>query len=249
MTAARPSLLPALTAAIAVHALLLFAVELPDPQARPQLRVTVSTAPGQRHSPADTRAATDQTGPHAESSHGRTVLRTAGTPDAAQTDAPQGEGRSRMSPVVARRRSAAPQASAGTVQPGGSPAPGKLESENARTRSAQADLRAAYIADWKRRVEEQGNRNFPFATVRRGGGNSLTLEVTVAADGGLVRAHIREGSGNRALDRAALDILDAVAPFQEFPPALREQASHLTFAYVWRFVAGERARSSVGAER
>jgi protein TonB len=49
---------------------------------------------------------------------------------------------------------------------------------------------------------------------------------------------VRNSSGYRALDQAAVDIVHIAAPFEPFPAALREDFDVVRFAYEWHFTGG-----------
>lgn len=96
---------------------------------------------------------------------------------------------------------------------------------------------AAYLSNWKRQVERFGTLNFPRqAQARQRRGNPV-LEVAIRADGGLADVVVRDSSGERLLDDAAVEILRNAAPFDPFPDALRSDYDVLRFAYEWRFGA------------
>jgi protein TonB len=105
---------------------------------------------------------------------------------------------------------------------------------SARTRESRI---AAYLSNWKRKVERVGTLNFPRQARGRNSAAFPTLEVAIAADGRLQEAVILESSGERALDDAAMEILRIAAPFEPFPAFLREEYDVLRFAYQWRFGA------------
>lgn len=94
---------------------------------------------------------------------------------------------------------------------------------------------AAYLSNWKRKVERIGTLNFPRqASVARGSA-APTLEVAINADGRLQEAVILQSSGQTSLDEAAMKILRIAAPFEPFPEFLRAEYDVLRFAYEWRF--------------
>lgn len=96
---------------------------------------------------------------------------------------------------------------------------------------------AGYLNTWKNKVERIGTLNFPnaseLATIR----TYPVLEVAVTADGDLKEVVVRNSSGYRNLDQAAMEILRIAAPFEPFPDVLREDYDVLRFAYEWRFGA------------
>jgi protein TonB len=105
----------------------------------------------------------------------------------------------------------------------------------ADTRESQI---AAYLDGWKRRVEQIGTLHFPEVARRRSLSGNPVLEVAVRADGSLQQVIVRRSSGHRELDAAAIGIVRLAAPFQPFPPAMRERYPLLRFAYEWQFQGG-----------
>ena len=94
---------------------------------------------------------------------------------------------------------------------------------------------AAYLSGWKRQVERVGTLNFPRQAQGRADGRHPTLEVAIAADGALAEVVVRNSSGERMVDDAAVEILRIAAPFEPFPEFLRTDYDVLRFAYEWRF--------------
>jgi protein TonB len=94
---------------------------------------------------------------------------------------------------------------------------------------------AAYLDNWKRRIEAVGEGYFPELGELEGLTGSPTLEVSIEATGTLADVVIRKSSGSAVLDRAALDILRRAAPFDPFPAEIRAEYDRLRFAYKWLF--------------
>jgi len=94
---------------------------------------------------------------------------------------------------------------------------------------------AAYLDDWKRRIEAVGDEYFPELGHLEGLTGSPTLEVSIEASGQLAEVVIRKSSGSKELDRAALDILRRASPFDPFPAEIRSDYDRLRFAYKWIF--------------
>ena len=94
---------------------------------------------------------------------------------------------------------------------------------------------AAYLSNWKRKVERVGTLNFPRQARAAQGDAAPTLEVAIDSDGRLKEAVILESSGQRSLDDAAMEILRIAAPFEPFPEFLQAEYDVLRFAYEWRF--------------
>jgi periplasmic protein TonB len=104
---------------------------------------------------------------------------------------------------------------------------------------------AAYLDDWKRRVERVGTINFPFAALDQPGIRNPVLEVTIAADGKLTEVIILTGSGSQELDAATVNILKMAAPFDQFPEYLRSDYDELKFSYEWQFTGSSVGRITV----
>ena len=94
---------------------------------------------------------------------------------------------------------------------------------------------AAYLDNWKRRIEAVGDEYFPELGELEGLTGSPTLEVSIEASGQLAEVIIRKSSGSNILDKAALDILRRASPFDPFPPEIRADYDRLRFAYKWLF--------------
>ncbi len=94
---------------------------------------------------------------------------------------------------------------------------------------------AAYLDNWKRRIESVGDEYFPTLGNLEGLTGSPTLEVSIDASGQLKDVVIRKSSGSRILDQAALDILRRASPFDPFPADISAEYDSLRFAYKWLF--------------
>ncbi|MEQ1802695.1 MAG: TonB family protein [Gammaproteobacteria bacterium] len=97
---------------------------------------------------------------------------------------------------------------------------------------------ATYLSTWKTKVEQVGTLNFPDAASQSATAKYPVLEVAINADGRLKEVVVRSSSGERELDRAAMEILRLAAPFEPFPEGLRAEYDVLRFAYEWRFSDG-----------
>ncbi|MGB1110038.1 MAG: TonB family protein [Gammaproteobacteria bacterium] len=94
---------------------------------------------------------------------------------------------------------------------------------------------AAYLAAWTNKVERVGRLNYPNNAIPAGQEMSLMLDVVMRADGSVADKQILRGSGNRALDKAALEILKQAAPFPPFPPEIAREHPRLRITRRWRF--------------
>jgi len=114
-----------------------------------------------------------------------------------------------------------------------------IHDDDPRRLIVSADTRestvAAYLDNWKRRIEAVGEEYFPELGELEGLTGSPTLEVSIEASGQLAAVVIRKSSGSQVLDQAALDILRRASPFDPFPAEIRSDYDRLRFAYKWLF--------------
>ncbi len=94
---------------------------------------------------------------------------------------------------------------------------------------------AGYLQRWKTKIETIGVKYFPEKGAMQGISGSPTLEVTISASGQLAEVFVRNSSGSKIVDQAALNILRRAAPFDPFPEAIRVDYDTLRFAYKWQF--------------
>jgi len=95
---------------------------------------------------------------------------------------------------------------------------------------------AAYLDNWKRRIEAVGESYLPQLGELDNISGSPTLMVTIDMSGDLTEAVIRKSSGSTVLDLAALDILNRASPFDAFPPEVTAEYDFVRFEYKWLFV-------------
>ena len=101
--------------------------------------------------------------------------------------------------------------------------------------SARAAVDAAYLHSWRTRVEAIGNRYYPAASSRYGIYGDLRLMVAVRFDGTIDNIEVLSSSGHAVLDEAAIRIVRMAAPFEPFPPELRETTDMLEIIRTWKF--------------
>jgi protein TonB len=94
---------------------------------------------------------------------------------------------------------------------------------------------AAYLDNWKRRIEAVGESYLPQLVELDDITGSPTLMVAIDASGELTEAIIRKSSGSTILDLAALDILQRASPFDPFPAELTAEYDIVRFEYKWLF--------------
>ncbi len=103
---------------------------------------------------------------------------------------------------------------------------------SAATRSS---IDAAYLHQWRQRVEAVGNQYYPEASIRYGIYGSLRLLVVIDYRGRLDDIRILSSSGYALLDEAAMKIVRMAAPYPPFPAELRETTDKLEIIRTWQF--------------
>ena len=120
----------------------------------------------------------------------------------------------------------------------------RINEENARPRkkyvspSTKEAVYAIYYDGLRRKIEDRGTRNFPEHQGRKLYGE-LVMNVTVNHDGSVVETDIVRPSNSRTLDRQAVAIVHAAAPFGAFTREMRRQADQLVITSRFRFTREE----------
>ncbi|MBX9794055.1 MAG: TonB C-terminal domain-containing protein [Burkholderiaceae bacterium] len=116
----------------------------------------------------------------------------------------------------------------------------RVNEENARPKkryispATREAVYAQYYDQLRRKIEERGTRNFPEQGGRKLYGE-LTMNVTVDAAGRVVETEIVRPSPSRVLDRQAVAIVQAAAPFGAFTSKMRAKADQLVVTSRFRF--------------
>ena len=100
--------------------------------------------------------------------------------------------------------------------------------------AARAALDADYLLQWQADIERFGNAYYRGLALRHGDGD-VRLKVSVHRDGSLRQIDLLESSGSAALDRAAVDTVEKLAPFAPFPQALARETQQLDIIRTWQF--------------
>ncbi len=128
----------------------------------------------------------------------------------------------------------------------------RIHDDNQRPRkryispATREEVYAQYYDHLRRRIEDRGTRNFPEHQGQKLYGD-LTMNVTVDAQGQVLAADIMRSSGSAILDRYAIAIVKAAAPFGEFTTAMRRSADQLVITSRFRFTRDEGLATSVSA--
>ena len=116
----------------------------------------------------------------------------------------------------------------------------KREKRKAVNASTQEYKYAAYLEDWRKKVERIGNLNYPDEAKRKKLYGALMLHVAVRADGSIEQIRVVKSSGHQVLDDAAKRIVRLSAPFAPFPKNIRAEIDVLDITRTWQFRSGNR---------
>ncbi len=83
--------------------------------------------------------------------------------------------------------------------------------------STKGDGAAKYLSDWKRRVVEVGNANYPIQIKARGLHGTLIVSLEINSNGTIHSLKILKPSPHKILNDAALRIVRDASPFSAFP--------------------------------
>ena len=89
---------------------------------------------------------------------------------------------------------------------------------------------------WRSKVERVGNLNYPEEARKRKLSGSLVLDVALSPDGSINNITVRQSSGHKVLDDAAIRIVKLSAPFSPFPDAIQGETDILHIIRTWQFL-------------
>jgi len=128
----------------------------------------------------------------------------------------------------------------------------RINEENARPKrryispATREEVYALYYDQLRRKIEERGTRNFP-----ESGGHKLygelTMNVTVDAEGRVIDTEVVRPSNSKVLDRRAIAIVRAAAPFGPFTSAMRRRADQLVITSRFKFTREEGLETTLTA--
>ena len=128
----------------------------------------------------------------------------------------------------------------------------RINEENARPKkryispATREEVYAMYYDRLRRKIEDRGTRNFPENQGRKLYGE-LTMNVTVDAEGRLLETEIVLPSKSRVLDRRAVAIVRAAAPFGPFSAAMRKRADQLVITSRFKFTREDGLETTLSA--
>ena len=103
--------------------------------------------------------------------------------------------------------------------------------------TTKASPGANYMYNWKIKVTQMGNLNFPAITKNKNIYGELEMVVRIRKDGSLDKIEVIKSSGYTTLDKAAVDIVKLSAPFEPFPNELLDN-DIIEIIRTWRFEKG-----------
>ena len=120
----------------------------------------------------------------------------------------------------------------------------RINEENARPKkryispATREEVYALYYDSLRRKIEERGTRNFPENQGKKLYGE-LTMNVTVDSDGRVIETEVVRSSGSKVLDRRAVAIVMAAAPYGRFTVPMKKKADQLVITSRFRFTRDE----------
>jgi protein TonB len=128
----------------------------------------------------------------------------------------------------------------------------RINEENARPRrrhispATREELYALYYDKLRRKIEDRGTRSFPEHNGRKLYGE-LTMNITVNAAGKVVSVDVVRPSGIALLDKRAIAIVHAAAPFGDFTESMRKKADELVITSRFRFTREDGLETTLSA--
>ena len=128
----------------------------------------------------------------------------------------------------------------------------RINEENARPKkryispATREEVYALYYDSLRRKIEARGTRNFPENGGRKLYGE-LTMNVTVDAEGRVLETEVVRASASKVLDRRAIAIVRAAAPFGPFTSAMRRMADQLVVTSRFKFTREEELETTLTA--
>ncbi|MGH8795781.1 MAG: energy transducer TonB [Caldimonas sp.] len=129
----------------------------------------------------------------------------------------------------------------------------RINEENARPKkryispAVREEVYALYYDKLRRKIEERGTRNFPENQGKKLYGE-LTMNVTVDSEGRVVETDVVRPSNSKVLDRRAVAIVNAAAPFGHFNAAMRRSADQLVITSRFKFTRDESLETTLSAQ-
>lgn len=98
---------------------------------------------------------------------------------------------------------------------------------------------AQYVDNWRLKIEQIGNLNYPEEAKARGIYGQLQLTVAIKSNGEVESIEVNRSSGKRVLDDAAKRIVQLAAPYERFPENIKRDTDVIHITRTWMFMKGE----------
>ncbi|HBH36452.1 MAG TPA: hypothetical protein DDW45_08940 [Gammaproteobacteria bacterium] len=106
----------------------------------------------------------------------------------------------------------------------------KFKRRKSITAATREHIYAAYMEQWRRKIEAHGNLNYPV-----GADGSVVVHIAVRSDGSVEEIRILQPSKSSLVNESALNIAQSAAPFPPFPDSIRAKTDILDIIRTWRF--------------
>jgi len=130
----------------------------------------------------------------------------------------------------------------------------RINEENARPKkryispAVREEVYAQYYDALRRRIEDRGTKDFPEHHGKKLYGE-LIMNITVDAAGHVVEADVVQSSRSALLDRRAVAIVHAAAPFGDFSQAMRRNADQIVVTSRFRFTREDGFETTLSERR
>ncbi len=101
--------------------------------------------------------------------------------------------------------------------------------------STMAADNAAYVHQWRNRVETIGNLHYPQQAREKNLYGDVRLLVKLSSNGIVEEITILSSSGSNVLDKAAIDSIRLASPFEPFPNELASKYDRIDIIRTWQF--------------
>jgi len=129
----------------------------------------------------------------------------------------------------------------------------RVNASNARPKrrfispATREEVYALYYDGARRRIEDRGTRNFPEHNGRKLYGE-LVMNFVIDARGRVVETEVVQASHSKILDRRAVAIVTAAAPYGRFNAAMRRNADQLVITSRFRFTREENLETTLSSQ-
>ena len=126
----------------------------------------------------------------------------------------------------------------------------RINEENARPKkryispATREEAYAIYYDQLRRKIEQRGTRDFPQSQGHKLYGE-LTMNVTLDWEGRVIEIEVVRPSISKVLDRRAVAIVRASAPFGRFTPTMRRLADQIVITSRFKFTRDENLETTL----